>query len=89
MTEKKKRNLNPGKVLEMICKNLSAFVSQQAGGQAGKAGAAVLYPQAVFLLGPLEPVILWTGAQQKGRVGEGRSGEPRAWRAVSLHWRRK
>ena len=47
-------------------------LSVPAGRQAGRAGAAVLYPQAAFLLlGPLEPVILWTGAQQKkGRVGE-------------------
>lgn len=63
---------------------------QQEGRQAGRAGAAVLCPQAPFLfLGPLEPVILWTGAQEKAEWEKGGVGEPRAWRAVSLHRRSK
>lgn len=39
-------------------------LSQQAGKK--RAGAAVHCPQSVFL-GPLEPVILWTRAQEEGR----------------------
>lgn len=50
---------------KLICKTL-VHVSLPAGKQAGRAGAAVVYPQALFLLlSPLEPVILWTGAQEK------------------------
>lgn len=78
--------MNPTRVLELlICKTPMRLVVP-AGRQASRQAGLELYLQAVFLLlGPLEPVILWTGAQEKGRVREGRSEEPRAWRAVSLH----
>lgn len=52
--------------------------------QAGRTGAAVVYPQALFLLmGPLEQVILWTGAQEKAEWEMGGVEESRACRAVS------
>lgn len=54
---------------------LSVPAGRQAGRQACRAGAAVLYPQAAsLLLGPLEPVTLWTWAQEKAERESGGVG---------------
>lgn len=68
--------MNPTKVLEvLICKTSkhdSVPAGRKAGRQAGRAEAAVLYLQSMFLLlGPLEPVILWTRAQAKAEWKRG------------------
>lgn len=57
----------------LICKT-SVYKSIPVGGQTGRsgAGAGVLCLQSVFLLlGPLEPVILWTRAQAKDEKKRG------------------
>lgn len=74
----------------LICRNLNVFVcpSRQAGGQAGMQGWSCCTVSSGCV-----PPLGSTGASHsldmspgKGRARERRSGEPRAWRAVSLHW---
>lgn len=67
--------MNPTKVLELlICKTSKRWLVP-ACSETGWTGAAVLYLQATFFLsGPLKPVILWTGAQEKAEWERGGVG---------------
>lgn len=65
--------MNPIKMFKLlICKSSTHWVVPAA-----RAGAAVLYLQTAFLpLCPLEPVTLWTGAQEKAEWERGGVGSP-------------